>query len=417
MSLSSHEMPRISRIFKIYIISVISGVFFLAEPGYAKRKYVMGTSVDFMAGLGNQTGQSSFNLSRLEEGTVPSYGVYPSLSLSSEGQRSMIILDYSFVGEYFQMSPDLTTTSHAFTGSFEGQLSKTVRMRLSDTLSTVPDFSTINVLQGFAYTPDGFQYAFEPQLYESSSISNRSNFELDIDMSPQSFITFATSSSYRNYDDSVATGYFNDQLRLEGSFAFSHRTSARQSWSARYRIWRNDYEGYDATRSHSATLSLSRELSPGLNLILEAGPSLTESNEAMESYAGYIVSASMAKRTERNLFTAGYSHRPGDSTGLGTSSDSHQGNLGFSRSIGRTGSINFQASAFRQSQRLTDIYDYWGARGSLALSRQLWEHWTVSIGGSYMTYLGRTTSTYDDTYKRFYVSFGFRLPELYRGQR
>lgn len=414
MSSLSHKekTPRIS------LISVICGLFLLlTAPAQAERKYVLGTSIDFMGGVSNQVGQSGFNLSRLEQGIVPFYSVYPSANLSSVGHHSTIDLNYTFVAERFQMTAPLTSLSHTVTGNFTAQLGRITRLRISDTFNTAPDYSTINVLQGFTITPEGFQYVFEPQLYKRNNISNSGNASLEVDVGSKSFLTFAASGSYRHYDDTVSRSYFTDQTRIEGSLAYSRRTSKRQSWSVKYMVWQNNYEGYYDVRSHAATLGLSRELRPDLHLTLEAGPSYTENSESMKSYVGYFVSAGLSKQLEKNLFTGGYSHHSGDSTGLGTASDSDHGNLGFSRTIGRKGSINFQASAFRQSQRETDVYDYWGANASLALSRQIGNHWVASIGGSYMTYLGATGSYYNSAYKRVYASIGFRFPELLRGER
>ena len=384
---------------------------------HAERKYVLGTSVDFVGGVGNQVGQSAFNMSRLEDGIVPFYTVYPSIDFESTGRRSLIGIHYAFSADRYEMTPSFTTTSHAVTASLSTQLGRTARFRISNTFNSMPDFSTINVLKGFNITPEGFQYVFEPQLYKRSNISNSGNAALDVDLGPRSFLTFGVSGSYRRYDDSVDRNYFNDQMRIEGNLAFSHRTGKRQVWSFGYRVWQNDYEDRYDVRSHAGTIGLSRELNPETSLKLEAGPSFTEKSDVADSYLSYIIDAQLARRLGKNLFTAAYTHRSGDSTGLGGSSESHQGSLGFKRNIGRSASISFQASGFRQSQEESDLDDYWGVRSSLALSRQLGEYWVVSVGGSYMTYLGKSESYYDYTYKRVYASIGFRLPELWRGEK
>ena len=114
---------------------------------------MLGTSVDFMGGVGNDT-QGSVNLEQLGEDSAPFFGVYPSVSLSSIGQRSTFNLDYTFVAERFRTTDGLTTTSHAVSGSFTSQLSRTVRLRISDTFDTTPSFSTINVLKGFISLPE-----------------------------------------------------------------------------------------------------------------------------------------------------------------------------------------------------------------------------------------------------------------------
>jgi len=365
-----------------------------------------------MGGVSNQGGQSSFNFERLEQGSVPFYGVYPSVSLTSTGRRSGFKLDYSFVADQYRMTPNMTNTSHAVTGSFNAQLGRTVRFRISDTFNTAPDYSTINVLKGFTITPEGFQYVFEPELYKRSNISNTGNVGVDVDLTSRSSLNFAASGSVRFYDEEVDSSYFSDQTRIEGSVAFTRKQTRRVAWNMKYSVRQNDYDEYASTRTHTGTLGLSAELAPTVNLTLSAGPAYVEEDD----YVGYDIAANIAKRFEKNLLTASYSHRTSDSTGLGSASESHQGMLGFSQMLGRYWSISFQASAFNQTQRDTDMYDYYGVRGSMSISRNLGEHWVLSGGGSYMTYLGRTGGQNDSTYKRVYGSIGFRLPELLRGQ-
>ena len=386
-------------------------VFSAANTGFAERKYVLGTSVDFMGGVGNDT-QGSINLSQLGADAAPFISVYPSVNLSSIGQRSTFKLDYTFVAERFRTTDGLTTTSHAVTGSFNSQLSKTVRLRLSDTFDTVPNYSTINVLKGFTVTPGDFQYAFEPQLYKSSSISNTGSVGVDVDLSSKSFLTFGASGSFLSYDDEFSSIYLSNQTRIEGSVAFSHKQSKRLTWNLRYAFRQNDYDKYDSTRTHTPTFGLMAVLSPSMNLTLEAGPAFIK-----DGYVSYVINANISKQFEANRFTAGYSHYAGDSTGLGGSTESHQGYLGFSRALGRAWSISFYASTFRQSQRDTTLYDYWGVDGSAALSRTIGKHWVASVGASYMTYLGQTASTNNYTYKQVYGSIGFRFPELWKGQK
>jgi hypothetical protein len=108
-------------------------------------------------------------------------------------------------------------------------------------------------------------------------------------------------------------------------------------------------------------------------------------------------------------------HNAGDSTGIGGASESHQGRLGFLKPLGRTTSISFQASAFRQNQVGTGAYNYRGASGSAALSQSLGKYFVTSIGASYTTYMGNSVNNF--SYKRAYVSVGYRLPDFWRTER
>lgn len=344
-----------------------------------------------MGGMSNQTESGS---SLRSDSLRYFYSVYPSINLISVGQHSKIDLNYNFVAERFDMEPMVTTTSHTFSGSFNTQAGKRARFRLAHTLNTAPDFSTINVLKGIAPAAEGFQYIFEPQLTKRSNISNNSSIGLDVDLTDQSFLTFAASGSIRLYEADAIGSSLSDQTRISGSFGFSHKHSKRLTSNLKYTVWQNDYDQYETSRSHSATFGLTRELSPGLSLTLSAGPSLTEKTATEKALASYVVDANIAKQFEHNRFSTGYSHRASDSTGLGGSSDSHQIMMSFSQALGRSASINFQASAYRQ-----ELYD--GVNGSIAFSQQLGRYMVASAGSSYISYKGYAS-------KRFYASFGLR---------
>ena len=380
----------------------------LAFPAHAERRYSLGHSMDFTGGVGNQVGQSSF---RLQE-SAPFYAVYPSMNLQSVGEHSSLNLGYTFSAERFRMSSDnLTTTSHVATAGFAAQLGNRARLRLSDHFDTMPNYSTINVLKGFIITPTGFQYAFEPQLNKTFSMSNSGNIGVDVNLTSASYLTFDGTGSYRHYNDTANHTFFSDQLRTEGSFAYNRKHSTRTTWSLKYAYRQNDYKDFDTARTHSASLGVSRVLSPGWTLNLEAGAAYVQS----DAYTSYVVDANIAKQASTNRFDAGYAHYAGDSTGIGGASESHQGRLGFMQSLGRTTTLSFQASAFRQNQRGTGAYDYWGAAGSAALSQKLGKYFVASVGVSYTTNLGDSRIGY--TYKRAYVSLGYRFPELWKTEK
>jgi hypothetical protein len=364
--------------------------------------------MDFTGGMSNQVGASGVSL----EEAAPFFGVYPSLNLRSVGQHSSLDLGYTFSAERFRMSSDnLTTTYHVATASFTAQLGSRTRFRLSDHFDTMPNYSTLNVMKGFIITPTGFQYAYEPQLYKTFSMSNSANIGFDVDLTSASFLSFEGSGSYRHYNDTVNNTNFSDQLRTEGSFAYNHKHSTRTTWSVKYAYWQNDYKDFATARTHSASLGVSRVLSPGWTLNLAAGPAYVQSHD----YTSYVVDATISKTSKTNRFDAGYAHDAGDSTGIGGASDSNQGRLGFMQSLGQTTTLSFQASAFRQNQRGTGAFDYWGASGSTALSQKLGKYFVASVGVSYTTTMSNGAENY--TYKRAYVSIGYRLPELWTAEK
>lgn len=379
---------------------------------WADRKYFVGASVDVIGSFGNQTGEGSLSLARLDEKSHPSYSIFPTISLSSVGERSTLDLGYTFSGEYYQLDDKITSFAHAATTSFTVRLGSRARLELYNTLSTLPDISTVNVVKGIIISPEGFQYIFEPEISRSTNISESGNVGLSVDLGPKSSLAFGFFGAYRDYGDDFSRS-LSSQARLQGRFGFLRKHSTRTAWGLDYTVWQNNYdsEEYSTARSHSLVFGYKRVLNPGLDLSLSAGPAYVES----DSYVSHVIDVQISKKLQNNSISAGYSHRPGDSTGLGGTTESHQGRLGFSRSLGRTTSINLQMSAFNQAGRLTSRSDFWGARGAVVLSRQLGRHWVMGIGGSYMTYVGR--ENLDSEYKRAYVSIGYRLPDLWRTLR
>jgi hypothetical protein len=297
------------------------------------------------------------------------------------------------------MQPMIKSISHAFNGSFDTQLGARARLRLSDTLNTAPNYSTLNVLKGIIPTAEGYQYVFEPKLYSQSQISNSASIGLDIDLSNKSYLTFSASSSLRHYyEETVQNNNLSDQLRIQGDFGYSRKQTDHTTWTVKYSVWQNDYENFETVRSHSATVGFSHKLTPTVKLDVDAGPAYTEKGSV-----SYVANATLSRQLERNSFSAGYSHRISDSTGLGGSSDSDQGTVSFSQRLGRNTSINFQASAFHQS-----LYDYWGVIGAASLAHQLGRYCVIQAGSSYNGYR-------DYNSKRFYISFGLKkTPQIPR---
>ena len=373
-------------------------------PARAERKNSYGASIDFMSGESNQAGQSNFSLESVKEGMKPFYSIYPSINLDSIGQHSTINLNYTFGAERFEMDPAFTTMSHTFNGSIGVQMGRRTRFRLSDTLNSAPEYSTIIALKGIVPSDQGFRFVFEPQLYKRSNISNNAGIGFDFDLTQKSFLTFSASGSFRNYDDAAKQSSLSDQYRIEGNLGFSHKQTARLTWSLKYNVWQNDYKNFPQTRSHAATFGLVHNIRPTLQLTLEAGPSFTEKQKAEKAYVNYIINASISKKFRSNSFFAGYSHYASDSTGLGSATESHQGTLGFSKSLSRNISLNFNSSAFKQMGRSGDTNNYWGVSGSAALSWQLGRHFVTTLGSSYMGYQGG--NNYSN--RRFYISFGYR---------
>lgn len=409
------------------LIRVIRGCFyfflicgvFAATPLRADRIYTLGVDIDFAAGMSDHIAQGGFNLGSIERGLTPNFSIYPSIQFKSKGPYSLFDINYTFSVERFRSSVPITTTANILAGSFNTRIGSRTNFRISDTFNTSPEYSTLNVLKGINVTQEGFEYVYEPRVYRKNSFSNNGSIGLDINLTPKSQLHFTGSVGIRQYGETVVPDALSDQFRITGGMGYSYRTSDRQQWKIDYTFRRNEYDLYEPYHTHTTTLGFSRQLTKNASFNAAAGPSFSQNQGSADYYFSYYLTAGISWRLSDNFFNAGYTRSPSDSTGLGPSTNSHRGSLGFSRQLGRNVSLSLQASAFsqQQQQQLTDIYNYWGVNGSGALSYSIGKHWSLTAGGSYMTYIGQSNSLYNNTNRRFYGSVRFALPELWRGER
>jgi hypothetical protein len=365
---------------------------------FAERKTDLATTVDFIGGAGNQVGSSS----QSQKSMSATSSLYPSLSMHSKGEHSDLNLNYAFNVERRFTHPATHDTSHAFTTSFSVRPNKTFNLRLSDSFRSSSDSSMVNVLKGFSFASTDFHYIFEPRLFKRSSIGNSATLGLDLNTGKQSYLTFGASGSYLKYSGEASSSVLSDQFRLEGDVSYSYKRNRRQTWSVKYSTYQNDLQNYGKTLSHTMMIVYSQELRPTLHLDMEAGPSYTGKTRDRAAYVGYDTSVNVSTTLQSNRFSFFYSHRSGDSTGLGSTSDSHRGGLNISRLLGRKASVNFSASAFRQSQN-----DYHGIQGSMTLSRSLSRYFSLSLGGNYQTTKGNIVASYSNENKRFFMTLGY----------
>lgn len=396
-----------------------------AQGARAERKYVIGFTGDVVGGATNQAGSGSFNLAPLaDKSYIPFYSAYPSLSLKSIGRSSTLELNYSFTMDRYEAVDPITTLGHAFRSQLTSQVGKKSRLKLYGDFNTTPQLSLINVLTGFSLSPlGGFNYLYDPQVFENVYHRGGGGASLEVDLTKSSFLTIAGSGSYVHYGSSASTAAFlSNQIRGEGSLAYSYRKSRRQTWGMKYTYHQNDFSRFGFVRGHSFALTSDSELRPTVKMRLEAGPAYTEKYLTQPEYLGFSALVNISKTFHSNLITVGYSHLSGDSTGYGGVTESDRIGLSFSHMFGRFTTLSIDATAFNQKQQGTSAYKYKSVGGSASLTRLVGKHWRFGIGASYQDYPSQEglypTGGYPSrVYKRFYVSIGFHVPELWRGSK
>jgi hypothetical protein len=383
-------------------------LFLLAPAAYAQRKNHPGAQIDFMGGGSNQIGGSNYNLAAFQSGMAPFYGVTPTLELKSLGANSELDLSCSFQWQRYNGDSVITTMSHMADMNLTARLSKTVRSRFNGSFYSAPDYTSFNVLRGIAFTPEGFRYVFEPALARRSSYTGNTLGSLDVDVGPKSYLTLGGSASYRHYDKIASRPVgLSDQLRVEGNVAFNRKLSSRHTWHVKYAAAENRYRDYGNALTHNAGLGFELELAPTVRMGLDAGPSYTQSQRLHKNLLGYHASINISKTIHANMLSLYYAHSSGDSTGLGSVSDTDNGGISFSRAFGRKVTLTANLSAFRGKGQLDNPYDSNGYYGASALSFMLNPHWFLNCGGSYRKNEG--SSLLNATYEQVYLSIRYSL--------
>jgi hypothetical protein len=396
----------------------------MAEALWAERKNTLGTQFDFVSGMSNWAPTTGVPLAPSQNVFTPFYLVYPSIEMKSIGPSSTLDLSYTFGLQRIKSELDIDTESQVLAASFDKTLSQKWKFRLKESFEMTPDFATFSVLRGILFTPEGAQFLFYPIAVRRSSQINSASISFAYDFRPRSTLSFGLSTVTRDYEENPQFGgLLSDQYRMQANVSFTWKIDERTSWGLEYSAAQLHFEDFEDARIHNISAVYSHQLSPTLNVRLAAGPSYVESLTSQRNYPGYVASLGLEKSTRSNRLSLYYVRRSGESTGLGSVSDTHEAGFGFSRLLGRRITLGVDASGFSSRQRLDNPVDLRGGTGSVTLGLLLTDKMSLNGGALYRThFLPRwagdsrysQTTQLDVEEKRIFFSFRFRAPEFWR---
>ncbi len=386
----------------------------LAANAHAQthRTFRLGPSLHVAGGIGNTAGESGSVPVSSE--TEPFFAVAPSLEFSTTGERTQVDLGYSYLLERYQTTPRLTVDSHVLDATVASRLSQAVRLTITDTFRSVPDYYAFRAFRTGTAASTDFSYSFDTLRARQTITENNARGQLAFDMTSSSALTFGASHSFRQYSqDAGYQGWLSDQVRAQGDAAFSHKMSAQTSWRLKYTFIHNDLEDFGTFVTQTASAGISHQPSPSITLDLEAGPSFAITRAGGEDHAGYIASAGLTRAAGTNRFSVRYIRRAGDSNGFGSISDTHNAGVDFYQLLGTriVASLNLNGfdSSYRQDSPTSTLRGFYG---SASLGIVLNRNWTLMFGGSY--YRNRGYEYADMDFTRFMVSLRFQAPNLFR---
>jgi hypothetical protein len=350
------------------------------------------------------------------------WGLYPSLAVSSQGLRSLLTLSYGLGVNRVGSDLDLNSESHSAGVNFQADLSRKVKLKISESFVLSPDFTSFNLFRGIFFTPEGVFFDYDQVALRRKSYMNSAALGLAYEIDTRSSLSVDVRHSLRDYqEDPRFIRYLSSQNRFNAGVRYTRNLDERTSWDVGYSASQYLFRNYGNTRSHEVQLGLLRELRPSVRLRLAGGPSYVEPTSEgavvvpwrnQGSYMGWSADGSLSKVFRTNQLTFFYRRGSGISSGLGSISDSQTAGLNFAQMLGRKVRFSSAVSAYEHEGRLDNPYDSRGFNGTAVLNFLVRNDVSVDVGGSY--YSQRGHQYYDLDRRRVFVSLRLTVPEAVR---
>ena len=382
------------------------------------RKYVVGTTVDFVSG-GN--GQSAAGIGVTDGSNQASsffYEVYPSIQMRSTGEHSTLEVSYAFGFSRVSSGLNYNSNSQAVSTKLSTSLSPKWKVSLSDSFQMTSNFMTFNTTRGVTSSPDGFHFLFNPVTINQSSQSNNATITADYARNEKSTLSVSGSYSVLKYpQQTLLGGSLSDQQRISESITYSQRTTQRDTWSVAYATGYLNFQQFENAVSHTFSGGYSRQIRPTLTVRFTAGPTYvqTPGSGPAGSYKSYNTQVTVQKLIKANPFSFYYGHDSGETSGLGSISDNDRVGFNTSRIIGNNANLFVDVSAFNARGRLGNPYSARGMSAAVTLGVPLTRMLSLQWGGQYQHY--SQTSLFGFEQKRIYVSLKINAPELWKLSR
>jgi hypothetical protein len=380
-------------------------------PGLeAQREYAIGVGLNLVSG-GDNNPRGGTSGPGTETPLRLFYGAYPSISLTSTGARSSVGLSYGFGFDRTETDPRTESESHSVSISISRQLGPRWSLSLSEGFRQTADLRTFNVFQGIVLAPEGLIFVFDPVGTDLEVRSNSASIGLDYSTSTRSRLSFTGSHDLRKYGgDSRFFGILSDQQSVSSGLLYRRELSSRSSWSARYRVAYSEFRDFENVVSQAASLGFRTEIAQALFFELTGGPSYVSSLGGASGYLRYNAGASLGRQGRSFGFSLYYSASSGESSGLGSVSDTQRAGVSAGHSGGPV-TVSVDVSAFDTRGRLDNVQRTRGVSGSATLGYPMTDTLTLQVGTRYQRYTN--TSTFAFTQERVFLSLRYDRPELW----
>jgi hypothetical protein len=284
------------------------------------------------------------------------------------------------------------------------------KIRLTDAFQVTDDAATFNGLRANTPSLENFNFIFSPVAIRLNTRTNGVNVSIDRTLSDRASMTFTGSHNLLEYGTGqTVSGSLSNQQRIVGGVNYSRRTGPRDTWNAGYTFTYFDFANFQNSVTQAVSGGYGTRVRSDIALQLSVGVSQVQNRFSSQDYIGYNASANLQKTIQKNSLSLYYTQNSGESSGLGSISDTRRAGFSMARD-GKTVTVFADVSAFETQARLDNTFSARGVAGTVSLGVPLTRTWSVAGGAQYQQY--DHTSPYSFSQKR--VFFSIRYSNLFK---
>jgi hypothetical protein len=339
------------------------------------------------------------------------------MEMHSSGKSDVITASYAFGYRRTITGPRFSANSHVASATYSADLGRAWKLNLSDSFQMTSDLTTFNATRGDIPPIGGLSFLFSPVSTGLSTRTNTASIGAEYRWSADSTLSFNASDSLLNYGDNTGfAGILSSQQWFSTSVTYSRRLTTRSSWNVGYTGAVLTFQDFDTTATHAASVGYSQQIGRGLTLQVSGGPAYVQTAQTANSYTGYNAKASLQQviktKTTMSLY---YNEVTGNSSGVGSVSDTRSAGFGWTRLLGRAMTFYANLSGFDSKGRVANVYNVRGFSAAASFGTPLTRELSLNASAQYQQY--DQTSIFGFNQKRIFISLRYNAPELWKVAR
>lgn len=377
----------------------------------AQREYIVSSTINVTSGVDTRPQTNIPTASRPP--VAITYGVFPTLSLSSQNTRSSLGLSYGYGFNRFEFDNPVSTQSHSANGAFTTKMGRNWSISLTDSFERTEDASTYNALRSVSTATTNTTTLFYPVASRVASRSNQAGLTLDRSLGRRSSLVMTTNYSIRDYlgSSTSTVGRLSNQEGATAGVTFRRQLGMSDTidFGVTSSYWQ--YDQFEDSRTNSVRSNYTTVIDRSWRVVLGGGASHVKSVGAFGDYVGINAGASLGKTLEAGTVFVRYDRDTGQQGGLGSTSNTQRFAVSWSQELSRTSSLFLDGGVFETKGILDNFLNSRGYSVSANVGYNLSAKLSLHFGGQVQEYTEPAELAFDQ--KRLFLSLRYTEPRLF----